>query len=188
VLHLRCPQCQTPYPYPQDRCPKGTEAMQGRYVCHTCGGPADFGRYTGTGTDLRCNTCLAAETARVLHKQPTASTPAQVRGMGLVALAIGLPFAALTAWLVVIESGWFVLTGVVALGVLALSGNYLLRTKTVAAESVVAARRTAELLPAFEDQSLAPVEKLKLVGMYPGTLWPGTFPADAVTRSMAQAR
>jgi hypothetical protein len=184
----RCPGCGTAAPYPRGIHPKNLTIKSGRPQCDTCGLLADFGRPWSNSWQLRCTSCLLEETRRFLRLHVNASSTKDVHSMGLVALAVGLPLAVLTAVLVVLETAWFVLTGLVALPLLALAANYLLRGGTVAAGMAEDAERAHQLLDRLDDDTLDEVAKLAVIGLAPGGLWSQKHPGSLLAHPQYPAR
>lgn len=187
-MHARCPRCGVAAPYPRGMHPRRLRVVNGRHQCDRCGLLADFGRLWGNEWQLRCTHCLLDDATTFLHGHVTASSTKDVRIMGAVALAIGLPLAALTFFLVVADTAWFVLTGLIALPLLALAANYLLRGGAVAAGMTEDAARSRELLDRLADDTLTDVDRLALLGLQPGGLWSPKFPGNLLEHPQHPAR
>lgn len=177
-LSTRCAKCGWAAPYPQEIHPRNMRVRNGRHECEGCGELADFGRTFGTSWQLRCNRCVLDDAVKFLRGHLRASSTAEVHSGGVAALVTGVPLAALTVYLALIDTAWFVLTGLFALPLLVTAANYLLRGEKVAARTAEDAERSKQLLDHLEDDRLSDVDKLALLGLVPGGLWSTGFPGD----------
>jgi transposase-like protein len=186
-LYARCPSCGAAARYPLGIHPRNMPVKNGRHECDKCGRLTDFARQWGSSWEQRCTSCMLEDATQFLEGHAHPSSAEDVRIMGAVALAVGVPLAALTVVLALIETGWFVMTGLIALPLLALAGYYLLRAGKVAAGTAEHAERSKELLDRLGDDELTDVDKLALIGLTPGGLWTGKYPGDILNDRPAPA-